>query len=328
MPRPPFPNSLRQFQSDFATDQGCAAYLAACRWPEGFSCLRCGHQRAYALVAQRRWQCASCRYQVSLTAGTVLHNSKIPLTTWFWAAYLMTTDKRGLSALLLQRQLGIGRYETAWMILHKLRRAMVNRAREPLRGEVELDDTWIGATQAGLRGSRQLKGRKAALVLVAVEKRGRVSGRVRMEVIGDFSAATFREFIKRNIAAGATVYTDGLKSFAGLAEAGYTHVPRKQPLPLRLRQGAKSVVPLADRAIGNLQNWLVGTHHGVSRTQLPFYLDEFVFRHNRRGKPMAAFQTLLGLGTSRRPTTYSQIRHGAASLPDDPNGLGYAETTG
>ena len=120
----------------------------------------------------RRWQCAACRYQVSLTAGTILHNTKTPLTVWFWAAYLTVTDKRGMSALLLQRQLGLRRYETAWMLLHKLRRAMVNAAREPLHGDVEIDDTWIGGPQAGLRGSRQLKGRRAALVLVAVEKRG------------------------------------------------------------------------------------------------------------------------------------------------------------
>lgn len=312
MPRPPFPTSLRQFQAQFASEEACADYLTACRWPEGFSCPRCRHGRAYALVGQRRWQCASCRYQVSLTAGTVLHNSKTPLTTWFWAAYLMTTDKRGLSALLLQRQLEIGRYETAWMILHKLRRAMVNRAREPLWGEVELDETWVGGTQAGLRGSRQLKGRKAALVLAAVERRGRASGRVRMKVIPNFRAATIRDFVVRNVAAGATIYTDGLKSFAGLAEAGYKHVPRTQPRPLRLRQGAKSVVPLADRAISNLQNWLVGTHHGVSRAQLQVYLDEFAFRHNRRRKPMAAFQTLLGLGSIRGPTSYKQIRHGIA----------------
>src|SRR5712691_146348 len=199
-----FPTSLQLFQAQFATEEGCAEYLAACRWPDGFACPRCGHARAYALAGCRRWQCASCRYQVSLTAGTVLHNSKTPLTTWFWAAYLMTTDKRGLSALLLQRQLGIGRYETAWMILHKLRRAMVNAAREPLRGKVELDETWVGGTQAGLRGSRQLKGRKAALVLVAVERRGRASGRVRMEVIPDFAGATIRWFVARNIAVGAT----------------------------------------------------------------------------------------------------------------------------
>jgi transposase-like protein len=258
-----------------------------------------------------------------VTAGTVLHNSKTPLMTWFWAAYLMTTDKRGLSALLLQRQLGISRYETAWMILHKLRRAMVNAAREPLHGKVELDETWVGGPQAGLRGSRQLRGRKAALVLVAVERRGRASGRVRMEVIPDFAGATMLEFVTRNITAGTTVYTDGLKSFKGLTAVGYKHVPRSQPPRLRLRQGAKSVVPLADRMIGNLQNWLVGTHHGVSRGQLQVYLDEFVFRTNRRREPRAAFQTLLGLGSGRGPTSYKQIRHGR-----DRKRLGSAETTG
>src|SRR5437762_11598480 len=129
------------------------------------------------MVKQRRWKCVACRHQVSLTAGTILHNTKTPLTLWFWAAYLMTNDKRGVSALLFQRQLGLRRYETAWMMLHKLRRATVNFAREPLRGEVEMDETWVGDTQAGLRGSRQLKGRRAALVLVAVEKRRRASGR-------------------------------------------------------------------------------------------------------------------------------------------------------
>src|SRR5215510_15847360 len=176
----------------------------------------------------------------------------------------MTTDKRGLSALLLQRQLALGRYETAWMMLHKFRRAMVNLAREPLQGEVEVDDTWVGGPQAGLRGSRQLKGRKAALVLAAVEKRDRGTGRARMEVIPDFKSTTLITFLKRNVATGSTVYTDGLKSFSGLQEAGYKHVPRIQPLRSDLRKGAKSVVPLADRAIGNMQQWLIGTHHGVS----------------------------------------------------------------
>ena len=114
------------------------------------------------MLKHRCWRCVACRYQVSRTAGTILHNTKLPLMRWFWAAYLMTTDKRGISALLFQRQLGLGRYETAWMLLHKLRRAMVNAAREPLHGEVEIDDTWIGGTQAGLRGSRQLRGRRAA----------------------------------------------------------------------------------------------------------------------------------------------------------------------
>ena len=109
MPRPPFPRNVREFQRQFATDEACQQYLAACRWPEGFRCPRCAHQRAYALVKHRRWECASCGHQVSLTAGTILHNTKTPLTLWFWAAYLMTTDKRGISALLLQRQLALRR---------------------------------------------------------------------------------------------------------------------------------------------------------------------------------------------------------------------------
>ncbi len=138
LPRPPFPKTLCEFQREFASEEACQGYLADCRWPHGFVCPRCGNRRAYELVRQRRRQCAGWRYQVSLTAGTILHNTKTPLTVWFWAAYLMTTDKRGISALLLQRQLALPGYEEAWMLLHKFRRAMVNLARELLRGEVQV----------------------------------------------------------------------------------------------------------------------------------------------------------------------------------------------
>jgi transposase-like protein len=315
--RPAFPTGLQQFQRQFADEAACREYLEACRWPDGFRCPRCGHGRAFPLRAWRRRECAKCRYQVSLTAGTVFHRTRTPLTLWFWAAYLMTTDKRGISALLLQRQLAIRRYETAWLILHKLRRAMVNAAREPLHGEVEIDDTWIGGPQPGLRGSRQLKGRKAAIVLVAVEKRAEISGRVRMAVVPDFKQTTVVAFVKQHVAPGSTVYTDGLKGFGNLQPAGVRHVPRTQPLRSALRRGIPSVVPLADRAIGNLQQWLIGTYHGVGRHHLQVYLDEFVFRHNRRKTPMAAFQTLLGLGTGRGPTPGSLIR-GGRDLPQFP----------
>jgi transposase-like protein len=194
------PATLRQFQTDFSTEAACQEDLAACRWPDGFVCPQCGHPRAYELANQRRWQCVDCRHQVSLTSGTILHRTKIPLVSWFWAAYLMTTDKRGVSALFIQRQLGLSRYETAWMMLHKLRRAMVNETRSPLNGEVEVDETWVGGEQAGLRGSRQLKGRRATLVLVAVEKRGKASGRVRMHVIPDFKAGTIIPILRQNLA--------------------------------------------------------------------------------------------------------------------------------
>ncbi len=306
MPRPSFPTNLREFQQRFADEEACRQYLEACRWPEGFQCPRCRHRRAYPLRDWQRRECAKCRSQVSLTAGTVLHRTRLPLTVWFWAAYLMTTDKRGISALLLQRQLALRRYETAWLLLHKLRRAMVNAACEPLYGDVELDDTWVGGPQPGLRGSRQLTGRKAALVAVAVEKRAAGTGRVRMEVIPDFSQRTFTAFAKRHILPGATIYTDGLKSFEGLRATDYRHVASVQ----QVRSGGPAVLPAVHRAIGNLQQWLVGTYHGVGRHQLQVYLDEFVFRHNRRKTPMAAFQTLLGLGTARGPTPGHVIRGG------------------
>ena len=311
MPRPPFPKNVRECQRQFATEEACQDYLAGCRWPDGFSCPRCGHQRAYLMVKQRRWRCVACRYQGSLTAGTVLHNTTLRLTVWCWAAYLMTTDKRGISALLLQRQLGVRRYETAWMLLHKVRRAMVHAAREPLHGD--MDDTWVGGPQPGLRGRRQVKGRKAALVLVAVDKRGDRSGRVRMAALPDLKEATVHAFVKRHIAPGSTLYTDAYKSFDRLSATGVRHVPRHQASRSEFRRGAVSVVPLADRAIGTLQQWLIGTYHGVSRAQLQPYLDEFVFRHNRRRQPMAAFQTLLGLGSGRAPTPYRRIR-GARDL--------------
>ncbi|OGN85647.1 MAG: hypothetical protein A2X23_12790 [Chloroflexi bacterium GWC2_73_18] len=141
MSRPDFPRTLVEFQRRFATEAACEAYLAASRWPDGFHCPHCGHPEAYALPARRLRQCRACRYQVSTTAGTVLHRTRTPLTTWFWAAYLMITNKRGLSALTLQRQLGIGRYETAWMLLHKLRRATVNANRTRLAGVIEVDET-------------------------------------------------------------------------------------------------------------------------------------------------------------------------------------------
>src|SRR5437667_7946540 len=200
----PFPQTLRQFQLLFATDDACHEYLSRCRWPEGYKCPRCGNPRAYALGNLGRWKCVACSHQTSLTSGTILHNTKTPLTLWFWAAYLMTTDKRGVSALLLQRQLGIRCYETAWMMLHKLRRAMVNTAREPLHGEVEIDDTWTGGPQPGIRGSRQLKGRRAVPVLVAVERRGDRSGRVRRVVLPNFTTTMRTAILKQNVRPDST----------------------------------------------------------------------------------------------------------------------------
>lgn len=235
-----------------------------------------------------------------------MHGTRTPLRLWFWAAYLVSTHHPGISAVQLQRQLGIRRYETAWLILHKLRRAMVAPEREPLKGEVEVDECYIGGLEEGLRGGRQ-HGEKA-LVAVAIEVRGRGSGRLRLQVIAGVSADSLHPFVKVTTASGAIVHTDGWQGYAGLSKLGYDHRPRSK----RAASPGAQLLPRAHRAISNLKAWLHGTHRWASREHLPVYLDEYVFRHNRRGTPMAAFQTLLGLGVLHEPTTYREITRKAA----------------
>jgi transposase-like protein len=231
----------------------------------------------------------------------VLHRTRTPLTQWFWTAYLVATHTPGVSALQLQRQLGISRYETAWTMLHKLRRAMVRPDRTPLQEKVEVDEAYVGGPEIGLRGGRAL--RNKALVVAAVEVRGRAAGRVRLHVIPDASGQTLTGFVRANVAIGAIVVTDGWKGYLPLAELGYRHRPRTQGTPER----AHKVLPHVHRVFGNLQTWLRGTHHGVAHKHLQAYLDEFTFRFNRRRTPMAAFQTLLGLGSQHTPTTYKML---------------------
>ncbi len=237
-----------------------------------------------------------------MTAGTVLHKTRLPLTLWFWAAYLVATHGPGMSALQLQRQLGISRYETAWTVLHKLRRAMVAHERAPLTGEVEVDEGYLGGRDTDLRGGRQRHGKP--LVGVAVEIRGKGSGRLRLQLLPDASAASLTRFVSASSAAGGIVHTDGWPGYKGLQAAGFDHRPRIQHARFPDREW---LLPRAHRALSNLRTWLQGTHHGVSPKHLQVYLDEFVFRHNRRRTPLAGFQTLLGLGSTYQPTTYRQI---------------------
>ena len=300
MRRPDFPGNILEFQRRFADEAVCLEYLAASRWPDGYRCPACGGDRAWVLARRHLWQCAACGHQASVTAGTVLHGTRTPLPLWFWAAYLVTTLTPGISALQLQRQLAISRYERAWTMLHKLRRAMVARERKPLKYEVEADEFFLGGYEQGLRGGRQRGGK--ALVAAAVEVRGAGSGRLRLTVVPDASAASLGGFVVAAVCPGAIVHTDGWAGYADLAGRGYQHRPRSQRA-----NPDEQLLPRVHRAISNLKSWLRGTHRGVSSSHLQVYLDEYVFRFNRRGTPMAAFQTLLGLGTQHEPTTYHQI---------------------
>ena len=240
-----------------------------------------------------------------MTAATVLHKTHTALHLWFWAAYLMTTATPGISAMQLQRQLGLTRYQTAWTILHKLRRAMVNPDRSLLTGEVEVDECQVGGRETGRRGGRSLIA-KAALVAVAVEVRGNGSGRVRMSVIPNASGDTLCGFVADNVAPGAIVHTDGWMGYTALTKNGYDHRKRSQRAAKKIGD-TDPVLPRVHRAISNFKTWLRGTHRSVSNEHLDVHMNEFTFRYNRRNTPMAAFQTLLGLCAQQAPTTYRQI---------------------
>lgn len=230
-----------------------------------------------------------------------MHGTRTALRLWFWAAYLVATHHPGISAKQLQRQLGLSRYETAWLILQKLRRAMVAPEREPLRAEVEVDEFFVGGVEEDLRGGRQ-RGKKT-LVGVAIEVRGRGSGRVRLAVLPNASGPALQNFVVATTAAGAIVHTDAWRSYIGLGKLGYDH----RRLSQKTAPPGEQLLPRAHCAVSNFKAWMLGTHRDVSREHLPVYLDEYVFRHNRRNTPMAAFQTLLGLTGSHGPTTYQQI---------------------
>jgi transposase-like protein/ribosomal protein L37AE/L43A len=300
--RPDFPRWIVEFQGRFGDEEACRAYLFASRWPEGYRCRSCGSEEIGDRHRARSvWQCKACGKQTSVTAGTVMHGTRTPLTLWFWAAYLVSTHTPGMSALQLQRQLAIKRYETAWLILHKLRRAMVAPERQPLTGEVEIDEAFVGGRDSQRRGGRQRDG-KAVLVGVAVEVRGRGSGRVRLQVLPDARQAPLGPWVSATVDAGTIVHTDGWDGYGKLRALGFDHRPRS-----KRNTAPEQMLPLAHRTISNLKTWLQGTHRGVAPEHLQSYLDEFVFRHNRRRTPLAAFQTLLGLGALHEPTTYRQI---------------------
>ena len=298
--------TILEFPARFGTEEGCREYLFCSRWPEGFLCPACGKRDAGAETRRHLWICTGCGRQTSITAGTVMHKTRLPLRTWFWAAYLVSTFHPGISAKQLQRQLGIGCHETAWAMLHKFRAAMVAPERELLKREVEIDEFFLGGYEEGLKGGRQ-HGKKT-LVGAAIEVRGRGSGRLRLQVLPDSQASTLEAFTKRTTAPGAIVHTDGLFSYSGLPKLGYDHRPRKVA-----SVGAdEQLLPRVHRAISNLKAWMHGTHRRVSPEHMPVYLDEFVFRHNRRSTPMAGFQTLLGLGLAHDPVTYREIIDRAA----------------
>lgn len=295
MPRPDFPRTIVEFQQRFSNEGECLKYLIDSRWPNGFICPKCGNDAFYWKDARKLLECKACHYQASVTAGTVMHRSKQPLTLWFLASYLVTTLTPGLSAWQFKEQVGLSSYKTAFMMLHKLRAAMVRHDRTKLLGTVEVDETFIGGKESG-PGGRGAGGK--VLVAGAAEVRSDAVTRIRLRVIKDASRDTLTRFIRDNVEAGSTIVTDAWRGYGGLSE--YRHTPLVEGTPER----ASVILPHIHRIFSNLKTWLIGTHHGVSPQHLPAYLNEYVFRLNRRGTRMAAFQTVLGLIAERRGPTY------------------------
>lgn len=271
-----YPRTQSEFEKRFGTEEACRSYLAQLRWPSGFRCTKCGETKAWP-VRSLLFQCAACGRQSSITAGTIFQDTRTPLTVWFRAMWYVASQKTGTSALGLQHVLGLGSYETAWTWLHKLRRAMVRPDRDRLRGRVEVDETYLGAEEAGIRGRGTLK---KALIVIAVEQATRGIGRIRLRCVPDASADSLQGFIDDVIEPGSLVHTDGWLGYDRLKAHGYRHritFLSDHPEP------AHELLPRVHLVASLLKRWLLGTHQGaVSPAHLDYYLDEFTFRFNRR----------------------------------------------
>lgn len=272
-----YPRTLMELERRFNDEDACRAYLFALRWPNGFACPRCGGGETWPM-ARGLWLCGACRAQVSVTAGTIFQDSKLPLTVWFRAMWQVTSQKNGMSALGLQRVLGLGSYKTAWAMLHKLRRAMVRPGRERLRGIVEVDETYWGGEEEGVRGRGAVEKALIAVAAEAAPGRGKAIGRIRLRHIPDTHRTTLHGFIAQAIEPGSTVVTDGLQAYRDLKD--YTHdrkVQQRQPT------NAEHLLPRVHRVASLFKRWLLGTHQGaIAHEHLDDYLDEFTFRFNRR----------------------------------------------
>lgn len=273
---PDYPRNQAEFEAQFGTEAACRAYLLRMRWPEGFQCPRCGNAKAWP-VRSLLLQCAACGRQTSVTAGTIFQDTRTPLTVWFRAMWIVTGSKAGTSALTLQRVLGLGSYQTAWTWLHKLRRAMVRPGRDRLTGRVEVDETFVGALEEGVRGRGAVK---KVLIVVAVEYPGREIGRIRLRRVPDGSADSLQAFIDEVVEPGTLVHTDGWLGYERVKAHGYRHritFLSDHPEP------ASALLPRVHLVVSLLKRWLLGTHQGaVSPAHLDYYLDEFTFRFNRR----------------------------------------------
>ena len=297
-----FPSSLIEFQDRFPDEESCWRYLREARWPEGFVCPRCGEQESYFIRTRQLEQCRRCRYQASVTAGTIFHRTRKPLRVWFLGVFFLARHKKGISALQFQKDAGIGNYQTAWTMLHKLRSALGRQTGELLSGLVEADEAYVGGPRPGLRGRGAAN--KSA-VAVVVERRAHSAGSVHLDVVSDVSWASLGPFVRGAIEGdNTTVRTDDWSGYWPLAAAGVDHDPVAQGEPAN----AAEILPWAHVVISNLKTWLRGTFHGVSHKHLRRYLAEFAYRFNRRWHEDELFPFVLRRALKSDPLPYHRLK--------------------
>ena len=305
-----FPTTWVQFLDWFHSEQACRDYLEKLRWANGLTCPKCGLISQVERMSRGRLICPACRHQATATAGTIFDKTRTELRVWFAAIWYITSQKHGVSALGLQRVLGLGSYETAWAMLHRLRRAMVVPDRELLHGKVEVDETYLALTDR--QNPISAVGRKSnttkVLVVIAVEMlHPKGFGRIRIRQINRGDYENLMPFIRASVRPGAVIHSDGSPSYKNLEDSGYGH---RRTVYFGSDTPAHESMPGVHRVASLLQRWIMGTHHGaVQPGQLDYYLGEFVFRFNRRTSRSRGllFYRLLQQAVITKPVTYGRI---------------------
>ena len=290
--------SFFEFQERFMTEDACFQYLKKLRWPDGFNCPQCGHTEAYFMKRRKVFQCKNCRHQTSVTVNTIFHRTHVPLRKWFWAIFLVGTDKRGCSAKRLEKLIGV-HYATAWLMIHKIRRAMKDRdALYKLSNFIEMDDSYFGGSVSGKRGRGAAN--KSAVV-VAVERHGSSAGYAAMEVVESMHSKHLKAFALRAVEEEQTIHTDDYPSY-NVLDVAFDHLGETvKPYE------AMEKLPWVHILIGNVKNFIRGTYHGVSHKHLQSYLSEFCYRFNRRFNQLLITDRLLTACLNTSTITYAEL---------------------
>lgn len=291
--------SLLRFQEAFGTEEACVDYIMSKRWKDGFFCSKCHHDAYYLIRSRHLFECRKCRYQTSVTAGTLMHKTKQPLRLWFWAIYLVAHDKRGKSALSLSQVLEVN-YRTAWRMLHKIRQAMKERdATYMLSGLVEMDDAYFGAPRQGKHG----RGTDKSQAVIALSKTSQNHPAfLRIEVIDSVTLETLNRVAKSCIQKGSRIVSDGHTSYKQLKHNGYTHEARAY-----YKEDQNDFLKMLHNMIGNAKAFIQGTYHGLGDHYLQAYFDEFCFRFNRRQNPNELFDRLLNACVLAKPHPFPEV---------------------